>query len=161
MITNCIILTVSVYLCWPSLLNVALQQGLVCCEDNYEAALSQWNIAQSIDTQQSTFTCQFWYIWSWLWVVLRCLMFCEDGPFIFFIVSLSFFFCPHRQKNVFTLLWNKTSKGEKGGWEGRGRRGGWRKQWNLTRLKLYHFQTIPQGAGCLSAGLEKQRSPDW
>lgn len=35
------------------------------------------------------------------------------------------------------------------------------KQWNLTRLKLYHFQSIPQGAGYLSAGLEKQRSPDW
>lgn len=108
-------MTISVYWCWPFPLNVALQQGVMHCEDNYEAVLSRWNIAQSIDTQQSTFTCQFWYIRSWLWVVLRCLMFCEDGPFIFFIVSLFFFFCPHRQKIVFTLLWNKTSEEEKGG----------------------------------------------
>lgn len=107
--------TIYVYVCWPSPFTVALQQGVVHCEDNYEVVLSRWNIAQSIDTQQSTFTCQFWYIRSWLWVVLRCLMFCEDGPFIFFIVSLTRSFCPHRQKIVFTVLWNKTSEGEKGG----------------------------------------------
>lgn len=46
------------------LISAGLQQGLVHCGTNYEAGLSRWNIAQSIDTQQSTFTCQFWYIWS-------------------------------------------------------------------------------------------------
>lgn len=95
-------------------------------------------------------------LWRWAFHILYCF-------------SLLLFFPLHRQKNVFTLLWNKTSEGdgEDEGWrgaegelEGWGR-WGWRKQWNLTRLKLYHFLTIPQGAGCLSAGLEKQRSPDW
>lgn len=134
------------YLCWPSPLNVAVQQGLVHCEDNYEAVLSQWNIAQSIDTQQSTLTCQFWYIWSWLWVVLRCLMFCEDGPFIFFIVSLSLslFFCPHRQKNAFTLLWNKTSEGEKKG-EGGRREGEWRETMKFNPFKTVSFSDHTSG----------------
>lgn len=45
-------------------------------------------------------------------------MFCEDGPFIFFIVplfSLSFFFAPIDKKIVLALLRNKSSEGERRG----------------------------------------------
>lgn len=75
-------------------------------------------------------------LWRWAFHILYC-----------FSV-----FCPHRQKMCSHFCGIKAHRG--------GEEGG-RKQWNLTRLKLYHFQTIPQGAVCLSAGLEKQRSPDW
>lgn len=72
---------------------------MALCGAGERAVVSLWNTARSIPTQQSTFPCQFWYIRWWLWVVLQCLMFCEDGPFIFFIGPLSQVFSPHQQKN--------------------------------------------------------------
>lgn len=80
-------------------------------------------------------------LWRWAFHILYC------SP-------LSGFFAPIDKKIVFTLLWNKKLRG-------RGDVGGG------GTMKFKPFKTvsfsdnIAQGAGCLSAPLEKQRSPDW
>ena len=101
-------------------------------------------------------------------------MLCEDGLSYSLMFSLFPLFVPIDRKNVFEVLRDKRSEGTRegrwlgGGGDGDGVAMGWGSYETMNfnpppppHLKVYHLATIPQGSGCLSVGLAKQRSLDW